>query len=294
MLPVLSDADVLALRPSADRPTDFWSPHAAFVERERSRGGEAVDVGTILLTNRECPYRCVMCDLWKYTTPERVPQGAVARQVERGLEACRGARQVKLYNAGSFFDAQAVPTSDLPRIAELVRRMEAVIVECHPALVGPRALELSRRIEGSLDIAMGLETIDPQVLPRLNKKMTLDGVRRAIDFCLGHGMQVRLFIILRLPGQSEEEGRSWALASIEWGMRAGAECCVVIPARRGNGMMEELERQGIFSPPSFESLEWVVREGIRLGMGRVFGDTWGLEPLQAQRIHKLNLEQPVA
>ena len=29
--------------------------------------GGCVDVATLFLTNRECPFRCLMCDLWKNT-----------------------------------------------------------------------------------------------------------------------------------------------------------------------------------------------------------------------------------
>ena len=42
-------------------------PYAFFVEEERSASGEVVPVATVFLTNRECPWRCLMCDLWKNT-----------------------------------------------------------------------------------------------------------------------------------------------------------------------------------------------------------------------------------
>jgi hypothetical protein len=98
---------------------------------------------------------------------------------------------------------------------------------------------------------------------------------------------------VRLPWQTEEEGRHWALASVEWAFAAGVECCVVIPARGGNGAMEELGRQGEFTPPSVESLEWVLTQGIRLGKGRVFADTWDLDPITAERLRRMNHTQAV-
>ncbi len=292
-LPLFDDGAVLTLRPPHTPPADVWHPHAAFIEPERTRRGVVEDVATLLLVNRECPFRCVMCDLWKYTVPERVPDGAVAAQVEAGLSSLPPVKHVKLYNAGNFFDSQAVPTNDLPQIAARVRHHETVIVECHPALVGPRAADFAARLEGDLDIAMGLETIDPEVLPRLNKRMTLDGFRRAVDYCRGHGIHVRAFIIVCLPGQTEEEGRHWALASIEWAFAAGVECCAVIPARGGNGAMEELARRGLFTPPTLASLEWVLAQGIRLGKGRVFADTWDLPPSDAERLRRMNHTQAV-
>jgi len=292
-LPLFDDAAVLALRPPHAPPLEVTRPHAAFVEPERTRRSLVEDVATLLLVNRECPFRCVMCDLWKYTTAEKVPDGAVAAQVASGLASLPPTRHVKLYNAGNFFDARAVPSHDLPLIAGRVKDHETVIVECHPSLVGPRVAEFARRLSGALDVAMGLETIDPAVLPRLNKRMTLDGFRRAVDYCRDKGMHVRAFIIVRLPGQSEEEGRHWALASVEWAFDAGVECCAVIPARAGNGTMEELSRLGLFTPPSLESLEWVLTQSVRLGRGRVFADTWNLDPATAARLRRINHEQAV-
>src|SRR5664280_1287995 len=44
------------------------------VEKERTISGLIEDTGIIFLTNRECPFHCLMCDLWKntcllYTSP---------------------------------------------------------------------------------------------------------------------------------------------------------------------------------------------------------------------------------
>ncbi|MBY0228910.1 MAG: hypothetical protein K2W96_06510 [Gemmataceae bacterium] len=295
MLPLVDDAWVVAQRPAHVPPSDLRRPHAAFAEPERTRAGTVEDVATLLLVNRECPFRCVMCDLWKFTVAERVPDGAVAAQVEAGLAAFPEARHAKLYNAGNFFDAQAVPSADLPLIAERVKHLETVIIECHPKLVGDKALSFAQSLEGTLDIAMGLETIDPRVLPRLNKRMTLDDYRKAVAFCRGHGMHVRAFILVRAPSHTEEEGRHWAIASIEWAQSVGVECCVAIPTRGGNGAMEAL---GLVAPPSLRSLEVVLEKGIRFGRGRVFADLWGVASpchhcgeARVERIRAMNLSQ---
>jgi hypothetical protein len=96
-------------------------PYAFFVEEERSATGEVVPVATIFLTNRECPWHCVMCDLWKNTlTRHTAAPGSIPRQIAYALERLPPARQVKLYNSGSFFDVQAIPPEDYPAIAALV------------------------------------------------------------------------------------------------------------------------------------------------------------------------------
>src|SRR5207249_5505867 len=102
----------------------------------RAANGEIVPVATIFLTNRECPWKCLMCDLWRDTLTVSAPPGAIAAQLDYALERLPPARHVKLYNSGSFFDRQAIAPAEYPAIAARVRGFERVIVECHPALVG--------------------------------------------------------------------------------------------------------------------------------------------------------------
>ncbi len=46
---------------------DSRRAYGAFVEQEPDATGRPLNVATLLLTNRECPFRCLMCDLWKNT-----------------------------------------------------------------------------------------------------------------------------------------------------------------------------------------------------------------------------------
>src|SRR5207248_3530331 len=115
MLPATAtetDRWVLNLRPARNH-LDPWRPYAFHTEPEAGPDGEIVEAVTIFLTNRECPFRCMMCDLWRNTLEETVPPGAIAAQIRHALEqlpAPAGARQhLKLYNAGSFFDPRAIP-----------------------------------------------------------------------------------------------------------------------------------------------------------------------------------------
>lgn len=297
------DARILGLRP-AKNAVDPWRPHAFLSEPEYTRAGAAEETAVIFLTNRECPFRCLMCDLWKNTTDERVPDGAIAGQIEYALARLPPARHVKLYNAGNFFDAQAIPPGDWPRIAELMKPFRTVIIESHPRLIGERCLALSGMLRSELQVAMGLETVHPDVLPRLNKRMTLADFETAARFLRGHDIAVRAFILLRPPFLDEAEGIHWAKESIRFAFGVGVECCVVIPARAGNGAMEELERAGQFAPPRLESLEEVLDFGVGLRQGRVFADLWDAQrfwscprcgPARVERMRTMNLtQQPAA
>lgn len=300
-LPALDDAWILAQR-SPKPAVDPWRAHGWLVEREPIGPRAVADVGTIFLANRECPFRCLMCDLWKYTTDERVPEGAIPRQIEQALAEMPRVQHLKLYNAGNFFDAQAIPSRDLPRIAELVGGMQRVIVECHPKLVGKSCLAFQQLLPGRLEIAMGLETVHPEVLPRLNKRMTLADFATAAGFLREHQMALRSFILLRPPFLSEEEGVIWARNSLEFAFDQGSSVAVVIPTRAGNGAMDLLAELGLFRPPSLRSLETVLEHGIALARGIVLADLWDARPLATctrcaperfHRLERMNVEQQV-
>ncbi len=298
---LLEDTWVVSRRGPRNR-VDPSRPYAYFVEPERSAQGRVEDVATIFITNKECPFRCVMCDLWRNTTADRVPSGAVAWQIEWALQRLPPTPHVKLYNSGNFFDEQAIPRGDRSRIAELVEERHSVLVECHPRLIDRRCVEFSESMEPDLQVAIGLETVDPNVLPRLNKRMTLDDYERATQFLLDHGIQVRSFILLRAPFQSEKQGVEWAKRSIDFAFSIGVECCAVIPTRAGNGAMESLQAQGRFNPPSLRSMETTLEYGIAQKRGRVFMDVWDIErfhdcprcsPQRSDRLTAMNLSQDV-
>jgi radical SAM enzyme (TIGR01210 family) len=297
------DRWILARRPARNF-VDPGRPAAFLIEDERSESGEVVPVATVFLTNRECPWRCVMCDLWKNTTTEPVPPGAIPAQIDQALLGLAGAlrqpRQIKLYNSGSFFDPRAVPVEDHAAIATRLRSFERVIVECHPALVGETALGFQERLEGQLEMAMGLETADPEVLPRLNKRMTLDQFREAADFLRAAGIPLRVFILVKPPFQAATEAVHWAKESLEFAFSCGATVAVLIPTRTGNGAMEALAADGDFSPPTLEMLEAAADYGIGRTRCRVFADLWDVEKFQTcadcgqarrARLQRMNLSQ---
>ena len=289
-------------RRGARNPLDPGSAYGAFVEDELTETGEVVPVATILLTNRECPWRCVMCDLWRNTLEEDTAPGAVPRQIESALARLplRGVRRVKLYNAGSLFDPRAVPRADDAAIARLVSGFDRVIVESHPSLVGARCLEMAGRLGGRLEVAMGLETVHPDVLPRLNKGMTLDDFDDAAIRLADAGIALRAFVLAGLPWVRAAEQRDWALRAVAHAFDAGAGAVSVILTRAGNGAMDALRDAGEFETPAIALLEEVVAGGVALGRGRVFADLWDLPafsrcaeclPARTERLRTLNLAQ---
>jgi radical SAM enzyme (TIGR01210 family) len=297
----IADSVILTAR-GPRNSVDPARPYAFLVEPERAADGQIEDVATLFLTNRECPFRCLFCDLWKNTTIETVPVGAIPAQIDYALAQLPAARHIKLYNSGNFFDRKAIPIEDHAAIAQRVHVYRTVIVENHPKLCSDDILRFRDRLDGELEVAMGLETIHPDVLPRLNKRMTVADFDAACRFLRAHDVHVRTFILLKPPGLGEDDGIEWAIRSIAHAFDQGARCCSVIPTRAGNGIMERLERERRFAPPVLGSLESVLEQGIALQRGRVFVDLWDAERFatcrqcaseRIERMHKMNLHQRV-
>jgi len=259
-------------------PVDSSRPIGVFLEDELAETGVVAPVVTVLIANRECPWRCLMCDLWRHTTEGPVPRGAVAAQIRVALAEFPDARRAKLYNAGSFFDPRAFPREDLAGIAIAVNGFHRVIVECHPALVGEPCLRFSEELGGALELAMGLETIHPRALDALNKRMTTDDFRRAADRLASWNIPFRAFVLLGLPGVAREDAVEWAIRSAAFAFDTGAESVAIIPTRAGNGAMDALAGRGDFLPPTLTDLERALAGAIhgKTGTGRVFADLWDL------------------
>jgi hypothetical protein len=277
-------------------------PWAFFVEDERSASGEIVPVATVFLTNRECPWRCLMCDLWRNTLTAETPAGAIPAQIDYALGRLPPARQIKLYNSGSFFDRKAIPAEDHAAIAGRVREFERVIVECHPALVGDNCFRFRDRLGGRLEIAMGLETVHPQILDQLNKRMSLEQFRAVAERLHENDIDLRVFILVQPPWMRAEEAVDWATRSLEFAFDCGATAATLIPTRAGNGAMEELMASGDFTPPELGLVEAAAERGLAMGRGRVFVDIWNLEKIagcagcgegRVQRLRAMNLRQEI-
>lgn len=275
------DQRIRQLRP-AKQTLDAWRPIGVQKEEERNAEGELVPCLTIFLTGRECPFTCVFCDLWQYTLDDPTPPGAIPSQISRAFEEVGqppAGATVKLYNASNFFDDRAVPRADWPAITELLSSCSRVVVECHPRLVGESCGELAERLEGRLEVAMGLETVHRAALSRLNKKLTLDSFDRAASLLLSMDVGIRSFVLLGAPYIPPAAAVDWAVRSVHYAQERGSRVVSLIPVRSGNGEMQRLAELGVFFPPTALQLEQALDGAQRLGPGVVLADLWDAEGL---------------
>ena len=304
--------EIEALRP-ARNPVDAERPYHFLHEQEAGPWGLET-INTLFLTGKECAFKCLMCDLWKNTLEGLTPRGAIVRQIDYALSRLPVADSIKLYNSSNFFDPGAVPVSDYPAILERMRAYRRVIVENHPRLIGDACLRFRDGLHddrrgapgGTLEIAMGLETIHPVALPALNKQLTPEDFRRAARFLSSRGIRVRAFVLLNPPYITDpREGIHWAVETVRYAFESGAHCCSIIATRPGNGVMEVLRAAGDYVPPTLDALEEVFAISLEIAQSSgnlVFVDTWDIAflsscpkcfPARKDRLAAMNLTQTI-
>ena len=274
-------------------------------------------MATVLLTGRECPWRCAMCDLWTFTTASDTPAGAIPAQVAAARSVLRNrgipVNGMKLYNAGSFFDPRAVPESDYDAVAVTLTGLAHVIVESHPALVGPRVDRLIAALErhrgaglppARLEVAMGLETAHPIALEALNKRFTLAEFKDASDALARRRVALRVFLLIAPPFIASSEQDEWLLRSLDAAFVCGASVVSLVPTRPGNGTLEALASSGSFHAPSLYDIERSFALALHhaQGRGRVFVDLWDIDRFAEEQdnvaarrrvLESMNLDQRV-
>jgi len=274
------DRRIRDLRPPKEH-VDPYRAQGSVVEDERRPDGKIERALTVFLTGAECPFTCTFCDLWRYTIEGPTQSGALPGQL---LDVLRQLREpvpdrIKLYNASNFFDERAVPSEDIPTIASMVSPFRAVTVESHASTIGRRTLDFARRISGRLELAIGLETIHPTALAQLNKRLDLPRFDSAARFLAENDIDLRVFVLLGIPGIPPDESAGWTVRTVEYAVDRGASVVSIIPVRGGNGEMERLLDQGQFVPPTLSELENALDECPRFTSSVVTVDLWDIERL---------------
>ncbi len=225
-------------------------------ERQPEGAGEA-PVMTVFLAGARCPLACTYCDLEQYTVDRPTPRGSLPAQLENALSLHR-ARQssfglpadtaVKLYNASNFFEARAVPAGDDEEMLRQLEGYRQAIVECHPKMIGERAISVIAGSPVPVQVAMGLETSDADLLRRLDKRARPEDFRAAAEHLHAAGASLRVFLLVGLPAASREEMTAGVMRSVDYALDLGAEVISLIPLRPTTEAMRAARRAGELPP----------------------------------------------
>ncbi len=281
MLPKVDTKTILQMRGQRSMVDPSTAP-ATVTEIERDAYGVPKQATTVFLIGKECPFRCLMCDLWKNTVAEPPPAGSLVTQLEAILPQITHREIIKLYNASNFFDPQVVPTAERTELGRLVRDFELVVVENHPKLVSGQVVDFAAQLGGQLQVAMGLETADAMILAWLNKQMSLSDYKSACTFLLEHKISIRTFLLLPAPGVEADKMVEHTLASVHQTLQCGSEVTSLIPLRTGNGVMDWLIEQRHVQLPELDAVVETFRTSLQISRQteqRIFLDLWNLDTL---------------
>lgn len=269
-------------------------PYAVVHEPEPDGRGGIVDTTTVFLTASECPIGCNMCDLWQNTLPHPTPSGAITAQLDVAMNDPETTQSswIKLYNSGNFFDAQSIPVADYPSIAQVCNRFERVVVENHPAIGASRLQNFQDLLETQLEVAVGLETVQPRCLDRLRKRMSRDDFTRYAFMLNDRQIDLRVFLIVGMPGQSVAEAFRWTRLSVRHAVMCGARHISLIPPRVGNGwngMSDALPRPSVAQLLEIQ----LAAQQDAAGWAAVTVDAWDVPSDQPQLglLQRRNLNQ---
>ena len=270
------------------------------LEEERRPDGRVERALTVFLAGSECPFTCSFCDLWQFTIDGPTPPGALTQQLDTVLSAHSGPSpdRLKLYNASNFFDRRAVPAEDLEGMARLAASCSAVTVESHVNTIGASTLAFARHLPARLEVAVGLETIEPVAVAQLNKRLDLPRFDSAARFLTEHDIDLRVFVLLGAPHVRAPESVAWTVRTVEYAVARGAAVVSIIPVRGGNGEMERLSALGAFAAPTLSQLEETLDQCLAFTGTVVTADLWDATHLPAcetcrgariERLQRLNV-----
>ena len=156
----------------------------------------------ILFTSRGCPYRCIFC-----YTPKAFKRKVRFHSIDRVIEEIEW-----IYRKGikKFWFADpsfSINIERVDRLMEEILRRELKIdiwLETRADLVNNELLK-KMKAAGVYLIAYGLESASERVLEYLDKKISLDDMRNAVNLTQKYGIDVELFTQYGLPNETFDD-----------------------------------------------------------------------------------------
>ena len=283
---------------------DPSKPYLLIQEEEPDGQGGIAQATTVFLTASTCPVGCEMCDLHLNTLPGPTPAGAIVEQLEFALGGSidpnshipqeERSRWLKLYNSGNFFDSKSIRPSEYSEIAAHCADYARIIVENHPRFGAERLKQFRDLLSVPLEVAVGLETVQPRWLDRLGKQMSRDQFDAYAKWLANECVDLRVFLILGVPGIDVQESLRWTRLSVRHAVAQGARHVSLIPARSGHGWNGLAEQLPFFSS---DDLIEVQAAAIRDADGKavVTIDLWDLDQSDSgyETLHQTNRSQQV-
>ncbi len=255
------------------------SPASVWREPARVRGG-TVQAGVVVLRTTGCSHwhagGCSMCG-YNAESEEGITPGQISEQFERAAAQLGDVQMLKVYTSGSFLDEREVPQEVAGRVLSHCRERGArLLVESRPEYVTPEKIDALMAIHDDLEVAVGLESANDNVLKySINKGFTRSDYERAARHLQERGVPLRTYVLLKPPFLTEPEAVADALATMDYAAQF-SETLSINPVSVHKGtLVERLWRQWAYRPPWLWSVLEVLRSSASLGREVVCDPTGG-------------------
>ena len=156
----------------------------------------------IMLTSRGCPHHCIYC-----YTPAAFHHTVTFHSTDRVIEEIKWIRKKgvkRLWFADPNISYKWARFEGLlERILQEGLAME-MWLQTRADLVNPALMKMMKKA-GVRTIAFGLESASGQVIPRLDKKISIEKVAEAIRMAQSQDIEVELFTMFGLPFETFED-----------------------------------------------------------------------------------------
>lgn len=194
---------------------------------------------TSMVTSRGCPYGCVYCDKsvfgrgWRPRSPENV-----VLEIEHVIEKY-GVGELTFYDDLFTFDKKRAM-----KICDMILERGIDISWAADARVDTVDQELLERMReaGCNNIFFGVETGDARIMENIDKRITLEQVRKATGLAKTAGIGVTVSFMFGLPGETRES----AMRTIGFAKSIDADIAhfnITIPFP-GSPFFKKLENEG--------------------------------------------------
>lgn len=214
-----------------------------------------------IITSRGCPGRCTFCcspRLWGSKTRFRSAEN-VLEEIEE-LVARRGHRFLNVKD-DTFTASKPRARAICEGIVErgLVFRW---VCDTRVDLVDPEILGAMRRA-GCVRLNVGVESGNPEILRRLNKRIELDQVRKVTADARGLGLDVRFYLIVGSRGETPQT----VYQTLEFVEQTGPTSCLFhgLSIYPGTEEFEIARRQGLLSAEDYFDPEALRSDFFPLG-----------------------------
>jgi radical SAM enzyme (TIGR01210 family) len=224
-------------------------------------GPEHVRAFVLILKTRGCYWAdvkgCSMCGYSRDTLGRSATHSELASQIEQARAAYRGEPYVKVYTSGSFLDDREVdPESRADLLKVFAPRAQRFLFETLPEFATAETLEpLKAVFPGEVEVAMGLESADPEVLRRfVNKGAPPQEYLDAADRVRSLGLRTKAYLLLKPPYLTEKEAVADVVRTVAVA-REQFDAVSVNPVHiQGGTVVEWLYQRRRYRPPWLWSL----------------------------------------